>query len=413
MGNAVRTSAPMDLMVCLCLGLLFCSPRTQAEPVVSLTIHQAPVAAVLSQLANQAALNVVLAEPIETPISVQIENMPASSALALISELAGLEMKMRSGVPVVASGSYWQAVRDREPMRRAAIAFQHRDAQQALPLLAMAVSGRGEVLLDAPANRVWVHARDEEVNALIEMAQSLDRPVQQVLIESRIVVANRDFNKALGLRFAVNRPSTDPMSGSIARAVSDVSIGEARGQLSVSLLSARSRLDAELSAMEASGQGRVISTPRLMVANRAEAFIQQGVAVPFEAVQSGEGGTGGAVSVQFREAVLALKATPLILDNGQVQLDLNITQDTVGQIFQTGRGGSVPSIDTRQLGTQVLVQDGQTLVLGGIFQEQDGRLSTAVPGLSQLPGLGRLFQSTRLDDQRRELLIFITPIVQR
>jgi len=270
------------------------------------------------------------------------------------------------------------------------------------------LSRRGSIELDLSNNRAWIEDIPVVLDRIEKHIEWFDQPMPQVLIESRIVIANRDFNRALGMAFGIEtRSSSDVPADSSA--FIELPVANASGQINVALLSAQYQLDAQLSALEASGLGRVISTPRLLTANRAEAFIQQGVAVPFEAVLSGEDGQRGAVSVQFREAALGLKATPLILSDGRIQLDLEITQDTVGQIFQTGRGGSVPSIDTRQLGTRVFVSDGQTLVLGGIFQEQDAKLSSGIPGLSQLPGLGRLFERTSHEDQRRELLIFITP----
>ena len=142
----------------------------------------------------------------------------------------------------------------------------------------------------------------------------------------------------------------------------------------------------------------------MIAANGQESFIQQGVEIPYE-----EATTAGATSVEFKEAVLELRVTPLITPDNRVQLALAIKQDTVGEIFQTGRGGSVPSIDTRELGTSVLVENGQTLVLGGIFQEERNFNTTKVPVLGDVPVLGTLFRRRATQDEKRELLIFITP----
>ncbi len=378
------------------------------DPRVSLTVEEAPVGALLYQLAEQAEVSLILAEPVESVLSLSVADQHLDDVLDLVVALAGLESRELNGVRVVASAAYWSEHDQSRPLAQRAFALLHRDVADVEEVVAAQLSSRGQLKADASANRLWV----QDTRAVLEMVEetlaSLDQPTPQVLIESRIVIANRDFNRALGMRFGISREASDGLNGGSGGARADLATANATGEINVSLLSARYRLDAELSALEASGQGRVISSPRIMVANRAEAFIQQGVAIPFEAVQAGEGNTG-AVSVQFREAVLALKTTPLILSDGRIQLDLHITQDTVGQIFQTGRGGSVPSIDTRALGTRVWVEDGQTLVLGGIFQEQDSQLIAAVPGLSQIPGLGRLFQRNSHEDQRRELLVFITP----
>lgn len=401
-----KSGASWTLIVVLWIGGM---GRAWAEdPHLSLTVEGAPVSALLYQLAEQAEVSLILAEPVESMLSLSVSNHRLDDVLDLVVALAGLESRELSGVRVVASSAYWFEHDQSRPLRQQAFALVHRDVADVEEVIAAQLSSRGQLKADASANRLWVQDTRAVLEVVRETLASLDQPTPQVLIESRIVIANRDFNRALGMRFGISRQPSDALDGSSGGARADLATANATGEINVSLLSARYRLDAELSALEASGQGRVISSPRIMVANRAEAFIQQGVAIPFEAVQAGEGNTG-AVSVQFREAVLALKTTPLILSDGRIQLDLNITQDTVGQIFQTGRGGSVPSIDTRALGTRVWVEDGQTLVLGGIFQEQDSQLIAAVPGLSQIPGLGRLFQRNSHEDQRRELLVFITP----
>jgi len=178
------------------------------------------------------------------------------------------------------------------------------------------------------------------------------------------------------------------------------------GSFGFSILAADYLLDLELSALESEGNGEVISTPRVITANQAEAFIKQGVEIPYE-----EATSAGATSVSFQEAVLELRVTPLITPDNRVQLDLQVKQDTVGEIFQTGRGGSVPSIDTRELATKVLVENGQTVVLGGIFQEERNFQTSKVPVLGDVPVLGHLFRRRGNDEQKRELLIFVTPSI--
>ncbi len=144
----------------------------------------------------------------------------------------------------------------------------------------------------------------------------------------------------------------------------------------------------------------------MITANQAEAFIKQGVEIPYE-----EATNAGATAVQFQEAVLELRVIPLITPDNRVQLNLSVKQDTVGEIFQTGRGGSVPSIDTRELSTRVLVNNGQTVVLGGIFQEERNFNTTKVPVLGDVPVLGHLFRRRGNQEQKRELLIFVTPSI--
>lgn len=378
------------------------------EANISLSVHQVPIDDLVAQLASQVKTPIVLIDAPSNAITLEIQHRRFEEVLAVIDAMVGLESRLQNGVWVVASPEHWQGIENKSPLSHRYFAIAHRDIGALEDWVTPLLSHRGSIELDLSNNRAWIEDIPVVLDRIEKHIEWFDQPMPQVLIESRIVIANRDFNRALGMAFGIEtRSSSDVPADSSA--FIELPVANASGQINVALLSAQYQLDAQLSALEASGLGRVISTPRLLTANRAEAFIQQGVAVPFEAVLSGEDGQRGAVSVQFREAALGLKATPLILSDGRIQLDLEITQDTVGQIFQTGRGGSVPSIDTRQLGTRVFVSDGQTLVLGGIFQEQDAKLSSGIPGLSQLPGLGRLFERTSHEDQRRELLIFITP----
>ncbi|MEN1727488.1 MAG: type IV pilus secretin PilQ, partial [Pseudomonadota bacterium] len=307
--------------------------------------------------------------------------------------------------------------------------------------------------VDQRTNTLLVSDTSERVDEVRSLVEELDRPVRQVLIESRIVIARHDFNYELGVRFGVtssledgrgnvfstsgssnalddmnnlvliNRrgnsgsslPSTapDPIIGNgiIAPTLGDrlnvnLPVSSPAGRLGFSVLAADYLLDLELSALESEGNGEVISTPRVIAANQAEAFIKQGVEIPYE-----EATSSGASSVQFQEAVLELRVVPLITPDNRVQLDLNVKQDTVGEIFQTGRGGTVPSIDTRELATNVLVDNGQTVVLGGIFQEERNFTSSKVPVLGDVPVLGHLFRRRGNQEQKRELLIFVTPSI--
>ncbi|MCJ7815733.1 MAG: hypothetical protein MUP31_06750 [Xanthomonadales bacterium] len=192
-------------------------------------------------------------------------------------------------------------------------------------------------------------------------------------------------------RYNVNHPSPRPTAASMA----------------LSFLTGNNfLLDLELSALEAEGEGEVISTPRVVTANQAEAYIKQGVEIPYENSTS-----SGATAVQFKEAVLELKVTPLITPDNRVQMDLEVKQNTVGEIYQTSRGGSVPSIDTRELSTQVLVANGDTVVLGGIFQDEKSSKEEKVPWLGDIPGVGVLFRRRANESKKRELLMFITPSI--
>ena len=176
--------------------------------------------------------------------------------------------------------------------------------------------------------------------------------------------------------------------------------------IGLSFLSGDYLLDLELSALEAEGEGEVVSTPRVVTANQTEAFIQQGVEIPYQ-----EGTSSGATSVSFKEAVLELRVTPLITPDDRIQLELEIKQDTVGEVVPTGLGGQIPSIDTRELQTSVLVRNAETVVLGGIFQDERTQSEDRVPYLSSIPGIGNLFKRRSNATRKRELLVFVTPTI--
>jgi type IV pilus assembly protein PilQ len=297
------------------------------------------------------------------------------------------------------------------------------------------LSERGTVTVDERTNTLLVTDIPEKIVELRELISELDYAIRQVQIESRIVVANSEFAHELGVRFGVTGLHLGSNIGVIAAdgraadivnpainprddGLRDLPIYPNRYQvnlpapsataatLGLSFLTGDWLLDLELSALESDGEGEVISTPRIVTANQAEAFIQQGVEIPYE-----EATSSGATSVQFKEAVLELKVTPLITPDNRIQLDLNIKQDTVGEIFQTARGGSVPSIDTRELSTTVLVANGDTVVLGGIFQDEKASKEEKVPWLGDIPGLGVLFRRRANETRKRELLIFVTPTI--
>jgi type IV pilus assembly protein PilQ len=262
--------------------------------------------------------------------------------------------------------------------------------------------------------------------------------VRQVQIESRIVVASSEFAHELGVRFGVTalhvgsnigviaadgnaadivNPAINPRGDDLLDIpsypaypgryqVNLPSPSQNRTTLGLSFLTSDIILDLELSALEAEGEGEVISTPRVITANQAEAFIQQGVEIPYEQSTS-----SGATAVQFKEAVLELRVTPLITPDNRVQMDLAVKQDTVGEIFQTSRGGSVPSIDTREMETTVLVANGDTVVLGGIFQDENASKEEKVPWLGDIPVAGALFRRRANENKKRELLIFVTPTI--
>jgi type IV pilus assembly protein PilQ len=267
--------------------------------------------------------------------------------------------------------------------------------------------------------------------------------VRQVLIEARIVIVSDTFERDLGARFGVtsatkngnngllsvtgNGTGADTMTQSAisnlgtSGVVTPVAVpalanryqvnlpaANTNGSIGIGLLGGSYLIDLELSAAQNEGRSETISSPRVITANQKQATIMQGVEIPYQ-----ESASSGATTTQFKNAVLSLKVTPLITPDNRVVMDIDVSDDSVGQQVTSATGGSVPSIDTRQITTQVLVSDGQTVVLGGILETTKSKSANKVPFLADIPVLGNLFKSTTDINNKSELLIFITPKILR
>ena len=441
--------------------LTFFEERDYEGSRITLNFQDIQVRSVLQLIADVSDLNIVVSDSVTGNLTLRLTNVPWDQALDIVLETKNLDMRRSGNVIWIAPA---QEIADREqqilraraerqtlePLRTAMISVSYANASELATLIRAAsavdredridaglLSERGSVTIDERTNTLLVNDTAERIDEIRNLVAELDRPVRQVLIESRIVIARHDFNHQLGVRFGVtgarqdsrgNLYSTSSSSAALeqinqgaianrregrgATPLPMPSVGERlnvnlpvtspSGSLGFSLLAADFLLDLELSALESEGRGEVISTPRVITANQAEAFIQQGVEIPYEARQAGVG--AGAINVEFKEAVLELRVTPLITPDNRVQLSLNVKQDTVGEIFN-----NIPSIDTRELGTRVLVENGQTVVLGGIYQEERNYTATKVPVLGDVPIMGRLFRQRGTSDEKRELLIFVTP----
>jgi type IV pilus assembly protein PilQ len=301
---------------------------------------------------------------------------------------------------------------------------------------------RGSIAVDDRTNTLLIQDTAESLQDIRRMVTTLDVPIKQVLIESRIVVVSDDFSRDLGVRLgltAFNENSsdglttisgtgagTDTMIGSALDNLSDpangtiypielpqlgnrynvnVPITDAAGRFALAILESEFLVDLELTALEAEGRGEIVSTPRVITANQKEARIEQGVEIPYQ-----QSASSGASTIQFKKAVLSLTVTPQITPDNNIIMDLKVHKDNVGDIISTGGlGGTVPSIDTRSVETQVLVADGQTVVLGGIYETERRETINKVPFLGDIPGLGYLFRSKSRIDNKAELLIFVTP----
>jgi type IV pilus assembly protein PilQ len=423
---------------------------------VTFNFQDIPVRSVLQLIADVSDLNIVVADSVGGNLTLRLTNVPWDQALDIVMDARNLDMRMNGNViwigPTAEIAAREQqllkAQQDRrilEPLQTVLIPMSYAKAVDMKTLIEEStnavdteyglLSERGSVTVDERTNTLLITDTSERIVEIRELLTELDFAVRQVQIESRIVIASSDFAHELGVRFGVTYLHQGSNIGVIAADGSAADIinpainprddglldipaypnryqvnlpatNQNASTLGLSFLTEDVILDLELSALEAEGEGEVISTPRVITANQAEAFIQQGVEIPYEQSTS-----SGATAVQFKEAVLELRATPLITPDNRIQLELEIKQDTVGEIFQTARGGSVPSIDTRELNTTVLVDNGDTVVLGGIFQDEKSSNEEKVPWLGDIPVLGTLFRRRANETSKRELLIFVTPTI--
>ncbi|MCG8382597.1 MAG: type IV pilus secretin PilQ [Gammaproteobacteria bacterium] len=406
---------------------------------LSLNFQDIEVRSVLQLLADFTNLNVVVSDTVEGKLTLRLKNVPWDQALDIILKTKGLDKRESGNVLLIAPTEEiaarerieleaHQQIEELAPLRTAFIQVNYAKAIELAEILkseeSSILSERATVTTDERTNTLLVHDTDEKLEEIRRLIAKLDIPVRQVLIESRIVIATDDFNKELGVRFGVNRDTTNDGSGIIVSGNRDgitnlgnndplgderfnvnLPAASAAGSLSLALakMPFGSLLELELSAMQAEGRGEVISSPRVITSNQREALIEQGVEIPYL-----EASSSGAATISFRKAVLALRVTPQITPDNRIIMDLTVNKDSVGELYGEGRQ-RIPSIDTREVQTQVLVSNGDTVVLGGIYEQAQLDEVVRVPFLSDLPLVGRLFRNTKREDDKTELLVFVTP----
>lgn len=410
---------------------------------LSLNFQNIEVRAVLQLIADFTGLNLVASDTVTGNVTLRLKNVPWDQALDIILKSKGLGMRQVGNVIMVAPQEEIAArerleleaqkqISELAPLRTEFVQINYAKAADIANLIKAdqnnLLSERGNVSIDERTNTLLVQETADKLAEIRKLVANLDIPVRQVLIESRIVVANEDFSRDLGVRFGYSKNTTrdgtaanDRLFGTVGGKIAGdtdfggttsfntdgrenfivnlpvaspaASLGLAVGKIGSHLL------QLELSALQAEGRGEVISSPRVITANQKEAIIESGTDIPFQ-----EATSSGATSVSFKKAVLALRVTPQITPDDRIIMDLTVSQDAVGQVF-----AGVPSIDTRQVTTQVLVDNGETVVLGGIYEQSNRRDSTRVPFFGDLPYLGVLFKNTSVEQSKRELLIFVTP----
>ncbi len=428
---------------------------------LTLNFQDIEVRPLLQLLADTSGQNIVVSDTVKGRVTLRLQNVPWDQALDIVLKTKGLDMRRKDNVILVAPqqelASQEKAeleaqkdIQELAPLRTEFLTVNYAKASEIARLMKSTGGGsllseRGEVTVDERTNTLLVRDTADNLSAVRNMVSTLDIPVRQVLIESRIVIVADDFSRDLGVRAGFTRVSDDikdlmavsgsaqatdtimgsaldnlqssgqpfpvevPFGPAFERYNVNMPVANPAGRIALSILDFDDFLiDLELSAAQNEGRGEIKSTPRVITANQREAIIEQGVEIPYQ-----ESASSGATTTQFKKAVLSLKVTPQITPDDRVILDLVVTKDSVGQLVPSATGGFVPSIDTRNIQTQVLVKDGQTVVLGGIMETERRESEKKVPGLGDVPVVGNLFKTKSRINNRDELLIFVTPKILR
>ncbi|WP_431358052.1 type IV pilus secretin PilQ [Vibrio fluminensis] len=423
--------------------------RSLSAKTMSINFQDVPVRNVLQLIAQYNDFNLVMADSVTGNISLRLDDVPWTQILDVILQVKGLDKRTEGNVVVIAPLAEIEQ-REKLLIEQARIESERAGFQSQIIKVNFAnasdiaelvggdgVSGvlseRGTVRVDERTNTLLIRDFSTNIETVVEIVAALDVPIKQVQIEARIVTISEGSLDELGVRWSVN--SNDGRLGASLEGnfdqrnqfqlldangslLPDVDISELLNvnlaaaaansstiAFQVAKLGSSTLLDLELSALQRESKAEVISSPRLITTNKQPAYIEQGTEIPYL-----EAASSGATSVSFKKAVLSLKVTPQITPDNRLILDLNVTQDRPGEVLKTGTGEAV-SINTQRIGTQVLVENGETIVLGGIYQRSVTDTVDKVPLLGDLPLLGALFRRSYQQLGKSELLIFVTPKV--
>jgi type IV pilus assembly protein PilQ len=413
---------------------------------ISLNFQSIEVRAVLQLIADFTELNLVASDSVTGSITLRLQNVPWDQALDLVLKTRGLDSRQIGNVLMVAPA---QEIAERErqeieankqlaelaPLQSEFIRIRYAKAIDVVGLFEAGseeggslISERGSVVVDERTNSIVVTDTAAKLAEIRDLIETVDIPIRQVMIEARIVIASSNIDEQLGIRWGggylnVSGDKFTSIAGDTASATNlnsqligggqvdmpsapfvDLGVAEATSGFAVGFTSTDLFLTAELSALEASGEGEVVSQPKVITGDKQKASIKSGTEIPYQ-----EGAASGATTTAFKEAVLKLDVTPNITPDDRILLDLVVNQDSVGDLVPSGNGGLIPTIDTTELMTQVLVGNGETVVLGGVFKNEELVKVEKVPLLGDIPYLGNLFKSTANSQQKTETLIFITP----
>lgn len=432
---------------------------------LSLNFQDIEVRALLQLIADFTGLNMVASDAVQGSLTLRLKNVPWDQALDIILRTKGLAMRQNGNVILVAPADEIagrekaeleakKQIEDVSPLISEMIQVNYAKAADLAKIVqgggsatgagssgAGMLTPRGRLSVDERTNTLLITDTADKLVEVRKFVGKLDIPIKQVMIDTRIVIADSKFAKDIGVRFGVNAvkkagsnllmtsgsyTGTDNMVSSALTNLADpanrtpypvniltgnqnrlnVNFPAKIGAPSIgfALLGSDTLLDLELSALQTEGRGEVISNPRVISSNQKEAVIESGSEIPYQ-----QASTGGATNVAFKKAVLGLRVTPQITPDNRILLDLQVNKDSRGEVFQGANGAQIPGIDKKELRTQVLVDDGKTLVLGGVFEHTKTKTAYKVPFLGDLPLIGVLFRSNNELEEKKELLIFVTP----
>jgi len=434
---------------------------------LTLNFQDIETRAVLQLLADASGQNIVVSDSVSGNVTLRLQNVPWDQALDIVLRTKGLDKRRQDNVIIVAPQAELAArekadlaarkdVQELAPLRSEYLQVNYAKAKDMEALIKTQsnslLSPRGSVTVDDRTNTLLLQDTSDRLADIRRLVATLDIPVRQVQIEARIVIVSNDFKRDLGVIFGFtnwhkngnglvsttgNAAGVDTMTNTyitgqnaINNAINagttpvplptygipsannrynvNLPVTSPAGTIALGLVANNVLVDLELSAAQAETQANIISSPRVITANQKEATIEQGIEIPYQ-----QSASSGATTIQFKKAVLSLKVTPQITPDNRIILDLDVRDDSVGTIVVASGGVNVPSINTREITTQVLVNDGQTVVLGGILQTTQREDDTKVPYLGDIPILGHLFKTTDHKDDKDELMIFITPKIVR
>jgi len=432
---------------------------------VTFNFQDVPVRTVLQLIAEESNLNVVASDTVQGNVTLRLVNVPWDQALDIVLRAKGLDKRRDGGVVWVAPqpelAKFEQdkedariAIENRSDLITDYVQINYHSATTIFKALTEAkgiggggggegggggqnengfLSPRGRLVADERTNTLMISDIPKKVAQMRELIAVIDRPVDQVLIEGRIVIANDTFARDLGAKFGIggkrtyNQGDNEATIGNTTNGVGNANRGlnvnlpagtftQANGlgpSLAYTLLGANFNLDLELSALQEEGRGEVISNPRIVTANQREGVIKQGKEIGYVTITGGTGGVAATPNVQFKEVLLELKVTPTITQDNRVFLNMNVKKDEVDRYLTVTNFGVVPIINRREINTAVLVDDGQTVVIGGVYEFTDKESISKVPFLGDVPFLGNLFKKRGRSKDKAELLVFVTPKILR